>query len=128
MPIDHFAGLPGNVGSIFVSRLSTALHAETFALNGFVTTSMEDLDKVPHPPTPSPRLVMITLLCVTFPIEIAFLTTLRLLGWLKVPFVFLVFSLMFFCIAVRYYLVRLCVNRPLTNHCRSSRRFFSLGV
>lgn len=47
---------------------------------------------------------MITLLCVTFPIEIAFLATLRALGWLRVPVIFLIFSLMFFCIAVSPYI------------------------
>ncbi|KAJ3524688.1 hypothetical protein NM688_g8519 [Phlebia brevispora] len=76
------SGLPGNVGSIFVSRLSTALHAETFALTGLMPTSQDDLDKPPSPPSPSPKLVMITLICVTFPIEVAFLATLRTLGWL----------------------------------------------
>ena len=53
-------------------------------------------------PPPSPRLVMITLLCVTFPIEVAFLLTLRGIGWLHVPFIFMIFSLGFFCITVRF--------------------------
>lgn len=43
---------------------------------------------------------MVTLLFVTFPIEIVFLTVLRLLGWLHLPAVFMVLSVFFFCIAV----------------------------
>lgn len=62
---------------------------------------MDALDPPSTTPQPSPRLVMITLLCVTFPIEVAFLATLRFLGWLHVPFIFMIFSLGFFCIAVR---------------------------
>lgn len=95
-----FLGLPGNVGSILVSRLSTALHATVIGMAGLPATSTDELSKPPSPPPPTPRLVMITLLCVTFPIEIAFLATLRALGWLRVPFVFMVFSLVFFCVAV----------------------------
>ncbi|KAI0699660.1 hypothetical protein BC835DRAFT_1405045 [Cytidiella melzeri] len=97
------SGLPGNVGSIFVSRLSTALHTASYSLAGLPATSADDLSApktLPSEPPPSSRLVMITLCCVTFPIEIAFLATLRALGWLRVPFIFLASSLLFFVIAV----------------------------
>ncbi|THG97496.1 hypothetical protein EW026_g4516 [Hermanssonia centrifuga] len=93
------SGLPGNVGSILVSRLSTALHATTYT-PPLPSASTDTFVKPPSPHPPTPRLVMITLLCVTFPIEIAFLATLRALGWLHVPFIFLIFSLLFFCVAV----------------------------
>ncbi|KAI0345011.1 hypothetical protein BDW22DRAFT_1325659 [Trametopsis cervina] len=110
------SGLPGNVGSIFVSRLSTALHAATYSFTGLPTASTEDVS-ASKPPTPvrsppAPRLVMITLCCVTFPIEIAFLATLRALGWLRVPFVFLAASLFFFVVAV---IASLFLAQALTN-------------
>lgn len=43
---------------------------------------------------------MITLICVTFPVEIIFLAVLRGFGWLHFPLLFVVFSVVFFCIAV----------------------------
>ena len=114
------AGLPGNVGSVLVSRLSTALHATSFALsNGFeIIPSGEYTIKPPGPPSPSPRLVMVTLLCITFPIEVAFLSTLGAIGWLRVPFIFMVFSLSFFCIAVS--LLSLKYLRNSTRHAHAS--------
>lgn len=71
-----------------------------YSSNALPGASTDSFVKPPDLHPPSPRLVMITLLCVTFPIEIAFLATLRALGWLRVPIIFLVFSIIFFCIAV----------------------------
>ncbi|OAX36013.1 Mg transporter [Rhizopogon vinicolor AM-OR11-026] len=93
------SGLPGSVGSIFVSRLSTALHA---------TSANAAL----HKSDPSPRLVMITLILITIPIEILFLGILRALGWLKLPIIFAILSVFFFCCAV---FTSLVVARLLTN-------------
>lgn len=105
------SGLPGSVGSIFVSRLSTALHAsKNVFLN--LPTSAEDLSRQSSRPQPSPRLVMITLLCVTFPVELVFLGTLRALGWLRLPILFVIFSIVFFCVAV---VASLLLAQVLTN-------------
>jgi len=46
-------------------------------------------------------MVMLTLLFVTFPIEVIFLATIRGLGWLHLPFGFVALSIVFFCVAVR---------------------------
>ncbi|KAG0692383.1 Mg transporter [Suillus ampliporus] len=92
------SGLPGSVGSIFISRLSTALHAAS------VNTSM-------HKSDPSPKLVMVTLILITIPIEIIFLCILRAFGWLKLPIVFAILSVLFFCCAV---FISLVVARLLT--------------
>ncbi|KXN83227.1 Solute carrier family 41 member 1 [Leucoagaricus sp. SymC.cos] len=70
------SGLPGAAGSIFVSRLSTALHAA--ALSKSVTQLSDN--------QPSPRLVMLTLLFITLPVEIVFLTVLRTDALLPPPF------------------------------------------
>lgn len=43
---------------------------------------------------------MLTLLSITLPVEIIFLTVLRGIGWLKVPSLFIAFSVLFFCCAV----------------------------
>lgn len=45
---------------------------------------------------------MITLLLVTLPVEVIFLTILHGLGWLNLPFLFIAFSVVFFCCAVRF--------------------------
>lgn len=95
------SGLPGSVGSIFASRLSTALHAAALSM----TPSN-------RPSEPSARMVMITLILVTIPVEIIFLSILRLLGWLTLPFVFVAFSVVFFCCAVT---ASLFIARALTN-------------
>lgn len=82
------------MGSIFVSRLSTALHASVFS----ATTPRSFTN---HKREPSPNVVMITLLFVTIPVEIVFLGVLRLLGWLHLPLLFVGFSIVFFVCAVR---------------------------
>ncbi|KAH7928154.1 hypothetical protein BV22DRAFT_1083496 [Leucogyrophana mollusca] len=95
------SGLPGSVGAIFVSRLSTALHTAASA-----TSSKRKQNE------PSAKLVMITLLLVTLPIEISFLAALRAFGWLQLPIVFAVASVLFFCCAVA---TSLLLARALTN-------------
>ncbi|KIK96682.1 hypothetical protein PAXRUDRAFT_825705 [Paxillus rubicundulus Ve08.2h10] len=95
------SGLPGSVGSIFVSRLSTSLHA-----------SISDISRS-RTNEPSPRMVMITLFLVTLPVEIIFLATLHAFGWLKLPIIFAIFSVIFFCCAVS---ISLVVARTLTNY------------
>jgi len=95
------SGLPGSVGSIFISRISTSLHAAT------------SRPSHARDPTPSSRLVMITLILVTVPIEFVFLGMLHIFGWIKLPFLFAIFSLAFFCVAVY---VSLIVAQSLTRY------------
>lgn len=49
---------------------------------------------------PSPRLVMTTLLLVSLPIEIIFLATVHAFGWLDLPFIFMLFQVIFFALTV----------------------------
>ncbi|KAG1736926.1 Mg transporter [Suillus paluster] len=93
------SGLPGSVGSILISRLSTALHAAS------VNTSL-------HKSDPSPKLVMVTLILITIPIEIIFLCILRAFGWLRLPIIFAILSVLFFCCAV---FTSLVIAQFLTN-------------
>jgi len=101
------SSLPGGVGSIFVSRLSTALHATASSLSTVSIQKWTD-DKS----QPSSRLVMIILSTVTFPIAIAFLAILCAVGWLKVPILFIVFFVVFFSVAV---VASLFIARGLAN-------------
>ncbi|GJE88039.1 magnesium transporter [Phanerochaete sordida] len=94
------SGLPGNVGAIVVSRLSTALHASSDGADRLPCASADVFPKAPAMPSSEIRIVMLTLPCVTFPIEVAFLVTLRAVGWLRVTVFFLIVSIGFFCIAV----------------------------
>ncbi|OSD02084.1 hypothetical protein PYCCODRAFT_1435762 [Trametes coccinea BRFM310] len=91
------AGLPGGVSSIFVSRLSTALHAATSKASSLVS-AVQELQHDKH--HPSPRLVMITLIAVCLPIEIIFLTAVSLLGWIHLPLLFIVLQVLFFLVAI----------------------------
>lgn len=94
-----YLGLPGSVGSIFVSRLSTALHAAEMT---FLPSSID------HNPHPSPRLVMMTLLTVTLPIQVVFLCIVYAFGWLHLSIVFVVLEVLFFCITVSSSFPNLC--------------------
>ena len=91
-------GLPGGVSSIFVSRLSTALHAASAKMTTAVA-SMTDLKEDKH--HPKPRLVLTTLVVVSLPIEMVFLGCVVAFGWIHLPFLFMVLKILFFLIAVR---------------------------
>ena len=95
---DSSIGLPGGVSAIFVSRLSTALHAAT-AKTSSAMASMTDLKEDKHHPTP--RLVLMTLVAVSLPVEIIFLVCVVAFGWIHLPFLFMVLQIGFFLIAVR---------------------------
>lgn len=97
------SGLPGAVGAIFASRLSTRLHAAALSLAPPATSGIVE---------PSSRMVMLTLLVVTLPVEVIFLSILAGLGWLRLPFAFVALSVVFFCIAVSSSLL---IARWLTN-------------
>ena len=47
---------------------------------------------------------MLTLLIVTIPVEIIFLTILDTLDWLNLPLLFVSFSVVFFACAVSFYM------------------------
>ncbi|KAL9714657.1 hypothetical protein Ac2012v2_001316 [Leucoagaricus gongylophorus] len=102
------SGLPGAAGSIFVSRLSTSLHATVLSKPSLQSDNQ-----------PSGHLVMLTLLLITLPVEIAFLVVLRSIGWLQVPVIFIVFSMLFFCCAV---FTSLVIARLLTSWLWSKNR------
>jgi solute carrier family 41 len=79
--------------------LSTALHAAALSLPSAAASTGSLASKLlPH--QASPNLVKLTLLIITLPVEIVFLSILRGLGWLSLPFIFVGFSLLFFCVAV----------------------------
>ena len=88
-----FSGLPGSVGAVAVSRISTALHAEI---------SPVLLKSHSAPPEPGLRVVMITLFFVTIPVEIVFLFVLYSIGWSQLPVAFIFASIVFFCITVSW--------------------------
>lgn len=122
---DSFKGLPGAVGAIAVSRLSTTLHALAVA-----TLPTGPVKHTRTPQQPSLRLVMIILFVVTIPIEIIFMATLRSIGWLTLPFLFIIFSLFFFCVAVSiiYLFLVICVkmllpDRRIVVFCRRAYKF-----
>jgi len=120
------SGLPGAVGSIFISRLSTALHAAALPATGYRSANEE----APRSKEASPLLVMITLMIITLPVEVIFLSMLRALGWLKLPFVFVASSVLFFCCAVSCIMfpVYALTNAPLglflAHHCKIPDQLF----
>ncbi|GJE88053.1 magnesium transporter [Phanerochaete sordida] len=106
------SGLPGNVGAIVVSRLSTTLHASSDVVKRLPCVSADVFPKALSKPSPAIRTVMLALLGVTIPIEVAFLVTLLAVGWIRVTVPFLFVSLAFFCVAV---VASLYLARTLTN-------------
>jgi len=107
-------GLPGSVGSIFVSRLSTALHQ---AASVIASTSLPGSTSSRFKPNsgttmpPNMRIIVFTLFLVTLPIEVIFLTLMRVLGWVTLPLAFLCFAVIFFCVAV---IASLVISQHLT--------------
>ncbi|KAF8437557.1 hypothetical protein L210DRAFT_3405455 [Boletus edulis BED1] len=95
------SGLPGSVGSIFISRLSTSLHAAASHFSHYRDTG------------PSSWPVMVTLFLVTVPIEVLFLVILHFFGWIHLPIVFAISSLVFFCCTAWLSLI---VARSLTHY------------
>ncbi|KAJ6606159.1 Mg transporter [Mycena vulgaris] len=85
------SGLPGAVGAIFASRLSTRLHAAALALAPpcYLRHGGTVLDA-----------------------QVIFLSILAGLGWLRLPLAFVALSVVFFCIAVSSSLL---IARWLTN-------------
>ncbi|KAG6861777.1 hypothetical protein C0995_012281 [Termitomyces sp. Mi166 len=101
--------LPGSVGAILISRLSTSLHAGVLSLSSpdALPNSRKSAQE------PSTRLVMITLAFVALPVDIIFLSLLRALGWLRLPLTFIFFSVVFFFCAE---LISLYVAKRLTDY------------
>ncbi|KAI6017533.1 hypothetical protein BKA83DRAFT_4320801 [Pisolithus microcarpus] len=93
------SGLPGSVGSIAISRLSTSLHAEKHHAQS-------------RRREPSKKLVTTTLILITIPVEIIFLATLHAFGWLKLSVLFAVLSMLLFCCAVT---ISLLIANALTD-------------
>lgn len=90
------SGLPGAAGSILVSRLSTGLHTAKLALErGLPSYATQHKH-----PEPSALLTMATLLLITLPVELVFLSILDAFGWLELPYMFIIFSVIFFFCAV----------------------------
>ncbi|KAI0303295.1 hypothetical protein B0F90DRAFT_1816136 [Multifurca ochricompacta] len=110
-----FGGIPGGTGSIFVSRLSTALHAAAPAVHdnptsdsmGITTPSGRSRSE------PTPRVVMLVLLVVSIPVGLIYFFVLRVLTWLTAPFAFSIIALFFLCIAIT---ISLAVAYILTNY------------
>jgi solute carrier family 41 len=108
------SGLPGSVGSIFVSRLSTALHSAALDTSTLPTFSLSDVAcRRLGPGTPTPFLVALALLLVTLPIQLIILLLLSWFQWLPpiFPFLFYAFAVLFFSLAVG---VSLVIAKALT--------------
>ena len=108
-------GIPGGAGSIFVSRLSTALHAAASAIMPLPDSAgVVSRDRGHSHHEPSPRVVMLVLFFISIPVGIAFFFFLRVFSWLATPFAFTLLALFFLCTAVS-----LVSQTPIAN---SSRR------
>ncbi|KAH9162273.1 hypothetical protein EDB89DRAFT_2026491 [Lactarius sanguifluus] len=101
-----FGGIPGGAGSIFVSRLSTALHAAASAIAPLPNSGHSNHE-------PSSRVVMLVLFFVSIPVGVAFFFILRVSSWLATPFLFTVLALLFLCTAIA---ISLVAGRALTNY------------
>ncbi|KIJ32441.1 hypothetical protein M422DRAFT_783433 [Sphaerobolus stellatus SS14] len=94
-------GLPGAVGSVFVSRYSTALHAaahQTYPDKESAAGSRN-------------LLTTVTLFLVTLPVLLLFLGVIVLIGWIQLPPLFIGVFIPVFCVSV---LISLTTARILT--------------
>ncbi|KAH9030069.1 Mg transporter [Lactarius hengduanensis] len=102
-----FGGIPGGAGSIFVSRLSTALHAAASVIAPLPNPGHSNHNE------PSSRVVMLVLFLVSIPVGVAFFFILRVSSWLATPFLFTVLALFFLCTAIA---ISLVAGYALTNY------------
>jgi solute carrier family 41 len=91
-------GLPGGIGAVFVSRLSTDLHAR-----GLYSNSGEGLER--------PLVTGTVLFAVGLPVLFTYLTFMYLVGWIDLPVLFLIVFVLAFCIAV---------SMPSTSRCATN--------
>ncbi|KAI0261732.1 hypothetical protein BC834DRAFT_894338 [Gloeopeniophorella convolvens] len=109
-----FGGVPGGTGSIFVSRLSTALHAAAYPAHDALASGAGSAEPDKHARhEPAPRLVMLVLFLVAIPVTLVFFLILRVSGWLSAPFTFSLVALFFLCIAI---CISLTIARLLTGY------------
>ncbi|KAH7093939.1 hypothetical protein BKA62DRAFT_721678 [Auriculariales sp. MPI-PUGE-AT-0066] len=95
-------GLPGSVGSVYISRLSTSLHAHA-ELGGPLTPSFLASART--------RLTETALFLISIPVLVTFVTFLDVAGWVSFPIAFVVLFSLFFCLAV---LISLVFSRIFT--------------
>lgn len=87
-------GVPGSVGSIYISRLSTMLHADA-------DISLQSPAQAHHAIRHArPKWTSLSLFLVTLPVQAIFLTAVYLARWLTLPAVFIPFWSTFFCLTV----------------------------
>lgn len=101
-----------------MSRLSTALHAATAKASSAVTPVAELREDKHHP---RPRLVLLTLIAVSVPVETVFLLCVVAFGWIHLPFLFMVLQILFFLIAV-------CVMRTRCSCCLLLTTNMAIGL
>lgn len=116
-------GIPGSVGSVYISRLSTTLHALVHgsghslpaAPNGAAATPTSIMTPrtprslIPANPELSPEVLQearpfvsaLALFLVTLPVQLGFIVIAYLVGWISLPPLFVVGFVFFFCITVR---------------------------
>lgn len=88
-------GLPGAVGSVFVSRLSTSLHAA--AAHSYPSDKIYAGSRN--------ILTTLTLFLVTLPVLFIFIGSIQLIGWTKLPLVFIFIFIPIFCLTVSFLIV-----------------------
>ena len=107
-------GIPGSVGSVYISRLSTTLHAMEHESCAPIATARGDHSPrvrsssvVSHASInevatsdPRPFVTALALFFVTLPVLIIFLVISYAVGWLTLPVLFLVFFALIFCVTV----------------------------
>jgi len=101
-------GIPGSVGSVYISRLSTTLHAmEHSHHEACAPIASARGDHSPRVRSssvatsdPRPFVTALALFLVTLPVLIIFLVISYAVGWLTLPVLFLVFFSLIFCVTV----------------------------
>lgn len=105
--LNAFAGLPGSVGAVSISRLSTLLHAfgsppppTKWSLTKI--SSVSDLVRWDStvPSSHRPWLSAATLFGIALPVQLTFLIFVYATGWMDLPFMFVGTFIAFFCFSV----------------------------
>lgn len=102
-------GLPGSVGAVSISRLSTLLHASE-SLPERKSLFRGSASHISPPDGYRPYLTAATLFVVTAPVQFTFLGIVYATGWMDLPFLFAGAFVGFFCISVCHSMCERCIR------------------
>jgi solute carrier family 41 len=110
-------GLPGSVGAVSISRLSTLLHLEGDIPAPTAIFKLRPIKRAPD--SHRSLLSALALFTVAIPVQVAFVAIVYWFGWMDLPFLFVASFFGFFCISVSDHAILRASNQMFPQLCSS---------